>query len=415
MRPRKGSSTMDAVEPAESLSDGKIAIALSGGGARAMAFHLGCLRALHDAGLLERVATISSVSGGSVLAALYCHHPGDFATFEATARGVLARGFVSPALRIALTTPEGVKALANTFLIAVDRLAAFIVRLLLHTLRIHGWVRFGWLQESSLRRRFSRTTILRRVFSELFGGDTLPNMRSDRPKLIIVACELQAKSAFYFAHDLVGSWRLGSADPAQVEIAHAVAASAAYPGLLPALDGNMTFEKDGKRKSARIVLTDGGVYDNLGLAPLWPDRDSGISLHVDRYDRIVACRAGYALQQSAPPSLWPSRMYAVLESIHARAQNLAMNRLFDLQRARAIHFILPYLDQKDEALTCPPCDLVRRDSVTNYPTDFSAMSKGWLDKLVKRGEQLTQALLAEHWPDIVGAIGRQNADSGPQI
>ena len=47
-----------------------IGLALSGGGSRAMAFHLGCLRALHDEGLLDQVATISAVSGGSVLAAL---------------------------------------------------------------------------------------------------------------------------------------------------------------------------------------------------------------------------------------------------------------------------------------------------------------------------------------------------------
>lgn len=49
-------------------SSESIALALSGGGARAMAFHLGCLRALHDLGILQRVSTITAVSGGSVLA-----------------------------------------------------------------------------------------------------------------------------------------------------------------------------------------------------------------------------------------------------------------------------------------------------------------------------------------------------------
>ena len=58
-----------------------IALALSGGGSRAMAFHLGCLRALHDLGLLQRVSTITAVSGGSVLAGLYCSYPGDFEEF----------------------------------------------------------------------------------------------------------------------------------------------------------------------------------------------------------------------------------------------------------------------------------------------------------------------------------------------
>jgi NTE family protein len=53
-----------------SLSEPKIALALSGGGARAMAFHLGCLRALHDLGILDRVRVLLTVSGGSVIGAL---------------------------------------------------------------------------------------------------------------------------------------------------------------------------------------------------------------------------------------------------------------------------------------------------------------------------------------------------------
>ena len=34
----------------------KIGLALSGGGSRAIAFHLGCLRALNQLGLLDRVS-----------------------------------------------------------------------------------------------------------------------------------------------------------------------------------------------------------------------------------------------------------------------------------------------------------------------------------------------------------------------
>lgn len=65
-------------QSAELPSDfGRIGLALSGGGSRAMAFHLGCLRALHNAGLIDRISTISAVSGGSVIASLYCSYPGD--------------------------------------------------------------------------------------------------------------------------------------------------------------------------------------------------------------------------------------------------------------------------------------------------------------------------------------------------
>ena len=93
-----------------SLSEPKIALALSGGGARAMAFHLGCLRALHDLGILNRVRVLSTVSGGSVIGALYAASDDPFPAFEARVRAVLARGLVKPAVRTALLTTEGLKA-----------------------------------------------------------------------------------------------------------------------------------------------------------------------------------------------------------------------------------------------------------------------------------------------------------------
>ncbi|HTL13198.1 MAG TPA: patatin-like phospholipase family protein [Bdellovibrionota bacterium] len=51
--------------------DEKIGLSLSGGGFRASFFHLGALRRLAQLGLLERVQVLSTVSGGSLLAAHY--------------------------------------------------------------------------------------------------------------------------------------------------------------------------------------------------------------------------------------------------------------------------------------------------------------------------------------------------------
>ena len=60
-------------------SDGKkIGLALSGGGYRAAAYHIGALRALHKLGVLDKVDVISSVSGGSIIAACYALHDGDY-------------------------------------------------------------------------------------------------------------------------------------------------------------------------------------------------------------------------------------------------------------------------------------------------------------------------------------------------
>src|ERR1700757_2553936 len=47
----------------------KLGLALSGGGFRASLYHLGLLRFLRDAGLLSQVTHITSVSGGSIMAA----------------------------------------------------------------------------------------------------------------------------------------------------------------------------------------------------------------------------------------------------------------------------------------------------------------------------------------------------------
>lgn len=376
---------------------GKLALALSGGGSRAIAFHLGCLKALHSTGLLTQVATISSVSGGSVIGALYCSYPGDFSAFEAKTREILAQGFARRTIRLSLTSLEGVKALVAVLPVGIDRFLAWCSRRFLKLLGASLREGEGWLFNSPFRRWASRTTILRRAFDEVFEARSLQDLRSDRPKLIVVACELQAKSAFYFTAEGAGAWRYGLADASSIKLAHAVAASASYPVALPTLDERMTFTKGGVSSRRRVVLTDGGAYDNLGLSPLWPGRDENISLHVDTYDRLIACRAGYDLEVGWPSTFWPSRMIAVMESLHARAQNLAMTRLFDLKQSGAIKgFLLPYLGQNDARLKCPPSDLVTRAMAAGYPTDFSGMPQAWIDRLSRRGEQLTRALIAEH-------------------
>ncbi len=390
---------MTVVEPEEQKEE-RIALALSGGGSRAIAFHLGCLRALHDLGILQRVSTMSAVSGGSVLAGIYCIHPGDFVAFERRVREVLDEGFLRPAVRIALTTDEGVRAIGTRLLLAGDRTAAFLVRRMLAA--VGKKPKWGWLGTSPVLRRSSRTTILRRAFSRVFAGARLKDLRSDRPRLVIVACELRAKAAFYFTAERLHCWRYGSASSEGVELAYAVSASAAYPAALPTIETNMSFDKGGKTERHRITLTDGGVYDNLGLAPFWPGRDPTISLDTGRHERIIACRAGYALDVADPASTMLSRMSAAFESVFARAQNLAMTRLYDLTRSGELKgFLLPYLGQRDASLRYPPDDLVRCAEVAGYPTNFSAMSAEWIDRLSRRGEQLVHALVRENWPEML--------------
>lgn len=375
-----------------------VALALSGGGSRAMAFHLGCLRALRSEGLLDDVSTISAVSGGSVVAALYCSYPGDFDRFERVVLEVLARGFVRPAVRVLFTTSEGPKAFASCILTWMNRLTAGGTRLALKALPRAVRPSLRLLREGRSRRWASRTTVLRRVIDDLLEGRTLADLREDRPKLIVVACDIMAQSAFYFAKGGVGSWRRGVADAGSVRLSDAVTASAAYPAFLPTLELSMTFKKNGQTSRQQVVLTDGGVYDNLGLAPLWSDRDPAISLHVGTYERLVVSRAGYSISMTSAPTFWGARMLAVMDTMFSRSQNATMQRLYDLQKGGLLKgFILPYLGQADDRILNPPPDLVSADDVANYPTNFSAMAPAWIEKISKRGEQLTRAHIAQHW------------------
>jgi NTE family protein len=281
--------------------------------------------------------------------------------------------------------------------LAVERTIAFFWRIGQQI--FNRWERGEhWPNSAPFLRKASRTTIMRNVFSKTFNGCLLKNLRQDRPLLVVIACELRAKAAFYYTKDALHCWRYGSASSEGVELADAVVASAAYPAFLPSIDQRLVFTKALKEKPYRITLTDGGVYDNLGLSPLWPDRDFSESLPLPRHDWIIACRAGYSLEISEPASMWGARMEASFESVFARAQNLAMKRLFDLKELGKLKgFILPYLGQKDSTLKFFDRGMVNAECTAGYPTNFNAMDEKWIELLVRRGSEIVHAQFKEHF------------------
>ena len=81
----------------------RIGLAISGGGFRATAFGLGCLRALHDRGVLDNVTVVSGISGGSLAAALWAYGPARFDDFDAHTVDLLRRGIQLDITRRAVT------------------------------------------------------------------------------------------------------------------------------------------------------------------------------------------------------------------------------------------------------------------------------------------------------------------------
>ena len=386
-----------------------IGVALSGGGSRAIAFHLGCLRALHELGILPKVQVLSTVSGGSVIGALYALSHKPFPVFEKQVRTLLRQGLAWPTVRTTLFTSEGLRALSCWLLVGATNIVRLFTTVLAYLIFLFPRATTGaptpfrnW--HPPLRRFASRTTIFRVALdNQLFKGARLTDLNDNKPFLIINATELRTGSAFYFTTNDSGSLRLGNLATVPIPLAQAVTASAAYPLLLPALDERLPFtRRDGSLRVERVLLADGGVYDNLGLAPLWPDREPSVSLNVTSVDTIICCRAGYGLRTDPPTQFLIARLKSAFACIHDRAQNAAMQRLFDLRKSGRLRaFVLPYLGQNDAKLKELPANFVTREDTSGYSTDFYAMPYPWIDRLSRRGEQLTRALIAEHAPDLL--------------
>ena len=362
-----------------------IALALSGGGSRAIAFHLGCLRSLSKRGILTRIKVLSAVSGGAVIAGLYAYNNESFDSFDERVVALLRKGLQRDILK-QLFKPRLAASVLATNMIA--RPAALLFKL--------------FKGQPPFRRWASRSDALEQALESHFKKTEMCDVARPSIDVIFNACELRTGTAFRFGNTCSGSWRTGTIVGNQITVAHAIACSAAYPMFLPAFDRVYNFEKKGIRSRGRVVITDGGVYDNLGTTCIEPGRDPAYSLYAYEPDYIICCCAGYGqLTGGRIPYAFVSRANAAFEAVFRKAQDATMDRLHRLKSSGNIRgFVLPYLGQQDEKLPMKIAELITRDDVLGYPTDFAAMSKHDLQRIAQRGEQLTEALLSYYLPSL---------------
>jgi predicted acylesterase/phospholipase RssA len=376
----------------------RIGLALSGGGARAMAFHLGCLRALHDRDLLNRLTAISSVSGGSLISAMWAYSDETFEEFDQRVCELLRRGLQGGiARRFAFRRSPGALATSATagMLAGGARVLSLGARL---ASRLTGHPVAAL--DPPLRRWVTVTDAFEDVLRNEVTGDRLINAeRRAGLDVVINACDLRTGSAFRFGSRESGSWRCGELVGNQVPLSTAVAASAAFPLILPALDRRWSFRprRGGDATDKRVVLTDGGVFDNLGTTCFEPGRSDDVSFNVIPVDYIIACDAGRGLLDPSLPWGWASRVRRSFDSTYRKAQDRARGRLFDAVESGELDgLVMAYLGQQDGVVPNAPADLVRREQVADYPTNFAPINPEALESLTRRGEQLTRLLVA-HW------------------
>ena len=94
-------------------------------------------------------------------------------------------------------------------------------------------------------------------------------------------------------------------------------------------------------------------------------------------------------------------MMRSFDSIYRKFQDSGYKHLHQLDVSGQIKgFILAYLGQLDSRLPYIPPDLIRRELVYDYPTNFSQMNQKDIDLLVKRGEQLTRLLISHYCAEL---------------
>ena len=381
-----------------------IGLALSGGGSRAIAFHLGTLRALEDLGMLDDIEVISGVSGGSVTTGLFGYREDSFSSIDTLIVNMLRRGLVKPSL-LKLLHPKRSFSILLSFLFATIPSALFrvfrfflsqVVRLLPTRVQRH-WKNIHWLR-FSLPRWYSTTHVLAEAIADLVG-----NVKCDAPtrqnkQVVLNACELRTGTAFRMSNEQFGSWRHGYAPASDLRLADAITASAAYPPLLPPYDWTFTFRQDNDLQQRRVLITDGGVFENLGVSVMEPGRDHRISRISYSVDTILVSDAGVGqFTGIAFPSMWFSRMVQVFNSVMRKVNDATKKRLHNYaSRGELDRFVYINLGQIDNQVPTKLPKWINRETVIDYPTNFNAMKEEDIRRLSGRAEMLTRSLITRY-------------------
>lgn len=267
-----------------------VALCLSGGGYRAALFHLGAVRALNELGVLGAINTVTSVSGGSILAAYLAHRVGD--TWPSQ-RGERLADFDSIA--------AGFHALCATDIRTGPLLAGTVTR----------WLPQNWDGHVAVRK-------LEHQYREHIGERRLVDL-PERPNFVFCATDMSYGVNWTFTRELVGSYMAGWAPtPPEWPIARAAAASSCFPPFFNPLPIGLDpeiFTIEGRdqsnQRAARVRglrLSDGGLYDNMGLEPVWKSHavllvseggstfdaseDRGLFWRLNRYVEVMGRQGG---------------------------------------------------------------------------------------------------------------------------
>lgn len=385
-----------------------IICAFSGGGFRATFFHAGVLRTLVRMGLKENIKVISSVSGGSIISALFGIHFDDIKDVKDFDDLILKQliAFSRRNPRNALLRYR-VLLLFNNLISSIGGcVGAFGKPLLL----------FGSRQNSQL--------FCEQLDSTLFKHKTLANL-SKNIRIVLNACNLNNGARFRFDNTDFGDYKIGySYEVDHLPISLAVTASACFPGLFSPIKmdlRNYKFFLRTKQKEDSsspntppdfVSLSDGGIFDNLGYYSLTNEIERGKNAFVlisDAANRFQTDNADYRFFSAL------LRIKDVLmEQVCNRDRNIIMGKLLGgswsglyFKMENSCRWFRESLPQKGASLSDMPI-LGWSDSIVSrigqIRTDLDQFSDAEINALVHHGETVSETVFARWHNDIYKKI-----------
>lgn len=355
-------------EPVQSIPDDDATpeagsgLCLSGGGYRAMLFHLGTVWRLYETQQLSQLKRISSVSGGSITSAMLGLQ-WNALSFDPTR---IANDFIPSVV-------EPIRRLASE---TIDAEAVILGIALTGTIgdRIAGAYE-----------------------KHLYGGATLQDL-PDAPRFVINATNVQSGALWRFMKPYMRDYRVGSVDKPTITLARAVGASSAFPPVLSPVEMRVDPREytpgsgtDLQREpyTSKVVLTDGGVYDNLGLETVWK-----------RYKTVLVSDAGGKLQpEEEPKTDWARHAYRVLDLIDNQVRSLRKRQVIDSFKAEArtgAYWGIRTNIADYKLPTALPCPFARTLELAEIPTRLKRMDARLQERLINWGYAVCDAALRKH-------------------
>ena len=255
-----------------------------------MLFHLGSIWRLLQLEYLENVDRVSSVSGGSITAAKL-----------AIAWKAIFESGIDVEKRFKRLVVEPIRGVASK---TIDRSAI-----------LKGVFWFGSVSDR----------VVTQYRKQLFDKQTLQDLPST-PRFVINATSVQSGVLFRLSRPYLWDYKVGRVDDPDLSVAEAVAASSAFPPLLSPLVLRMESDRfvpgsgnlDRTDLQQSIFLTDGGVYDNLGLES------------AKDFETILVSDGGGQISPKVRPARnWAWQSIRILEIIDSQVRSLRKRALIE--------------------------------------------------------------------------------------